>query len=252
MEAKKITLKKPVYKPNILKKYDPRAFLKDFINFSARISDDFMCAICYNLLYEPTNLACNHKFCFPCLEKWYNRESSHLQCPICQRIYPITTKFSINKDLEKDIIKQYEKEYKLLSAFKKWEFDNRAFNEIKFFYGNSYAEEEGKRKWTFFFRLKEGQTNNFIDKIVLKINSNSQGNGGQNVELTKYPFLYNHLIVGGQSIFSLLVFIHWKKSLNVAAGPTKLNYEVVLTQEGKMLSYLFKQKVWKVGEKRKK
>jgi len=160
------------------------------------------------------------------------------------------TNFTINKELEQIVSQHYEKEYKLLSQYKKWEYDNRKFNEIKCFYGNNYSEEQGKRKWTFFFRLKQGLTNNFIDKISLKINSNSQGIGVQNVEITKYPFLYHHNIIHGQTVFSLIVCVHWKKSLST--DPTRINYDVVLIPEGKLLSYLFKHNLGKKGDRRKR
>ena len=250
MEIKKIQPKKNIQKHKNTKSFDANAFLQGFLEFSDKINDDYLCAICCNLLYKPTNLSCNHKFCFPCLEKWYNREKETFKCPICQRVYTLSTKFSINKVLETNIMSNYGKEYKLLSEFKKWEFETRKFNEIKCFYGNSFTNELNKRKWSFFFRLKEGLTNNYIEKIVLKINSNSEGIGGINAEMTKYPFNYNHWIINGQNRFALIIYVHWKKNLNEL--PTKLNYDVVLREEGRILSFLFQQKISKATDKRKK
>lgn len=246
MEKKKLPQRKIIIKP---KSFDPKAFLKDFVDFSEKINDDLLCAICYNLLYKPTILTCKHRFCLPCMERWYNKETEDLQCPLCQRAYPLTTKFSVDINLEKEIKQEYDKEYKLLSEYKKWEFDTRSFNEIKWFYGNTFALEGGKRKWTFFFKLKEGMKNDYIDKIVLKINANSEGVGGQTAEITKYPFRYSYIVnnsfTGG---FYLMIYIHWKKEMGTPV--TRINYEIVLAEEGKMLSYLFKQELKKKGKKR--
>ena len=243
MERKKIPPKAPMAKLKRQVVFDPKSFLKNFLEFSEKINDDYLCAICYNLLYQPTTLPCNHKFCYPCLERWFNHEQSSFSCPMCQRSYPLTTDFHVNKEMEERLSQQYEKEYKLLTQFKKWEHENRKFNEIKCFYGNSYSEDQTKRKWSFFFRLKQGLINNYIDKINIKINANSQGLGGQNVDLTKYPFIYTYNINNGQSVFSLLVHVHWKKNFNV--NPTRINYDVVLNPEGRLLSYLFKEKLEK-------
>ena len=136
MKVKKIEPKKLIKKP---KPFDPKSFLKDFMAFSEKINDDFVCAICYNLLYKPTILPCNHRFCVSCLEKWYNREKEGFQCPLCQRGYPLSTKFALNPELERNIKEEYKQEYDLLAKYKKWEFDSREFNEIKCFYGNSFV-----------------------------------------------------------------------------------------------------------------
>lgn len=238
---KKPPLQKGSARPKKMPAFDPKSFLRNFIEFSEKINEELLCAICCNLLYQPTYLPCNHKFCFPCVERWYNHENIAFQCPMCQTTYPWTINLEIDKNQEQRILQQYEKEYKLLSQYKNWEYNNRPFNEVKCFYGNTYSENGGTRKWGFFFRLKQGVSNNYVEKITLKINANSQGQGGQNAELTKYPFIYNHTINGVQTIFSLIVFIHWKK--NLGESPTKINYEVLLAPEGKLLSYLFKQKL---------
>lgn len=241
MQGKKLEPKKLIKKP---KPFDPKLFLRDFMAFSDKINDDFVCAICYNLLYKPTILPCNHRFCVSCLEKWSNREKEGFQCPLCQREYPLSTKISLNTDLERNIKEEYKQEYDLLAKYKKWEFDSREFNEIKCFYGNSFANTAEKRVWTFFFRFKEGVKNDFIDKIVVKINANSLGMGGQTVELTKYPFVYRYTVNNqNQSVFSLLIYVHWKKRLNLAV--TRLSYDVVMSPEGKTLSYLFKEHIKK-------
>lgn len=253
---KKLEIKKPLplskQKPKPPKVFDPEAFLHDFIAFSEHINEDFLCCICYNLLYKPTILVCNHKFCFTCIEKWSNRESESLQCPMCQRLYPLTTTFTLNNDLEKIIIGNYEKEYKLLSEYKKWEYNNRKFNEIKCYYGNTYVDVEGTRRWTFYFRLKQGVVNNYIEKINIKINANSQGIGGQNAEMSKYPFIYNYNLGPSQTqtMFSLLIFVHWKNNMNME--PTRLNYDIVLRPEGRMLSYLLLEKNIKNSKIKKK
>ena len=40
------------------------------------------CPICFNKIYDKYITDCNHEFCSPCLDKWFDR--GHKDCPICR------------------------------------------------------------------------------------------------------------------------------------------------------------------------
>ena len=44
--------------------------------------EDFTCSCCYEILLDPTTLACGHTFCRYCLANWWNtsRKAECLQC----------------------------------------------------------------------------------------------------------------------------------------------------------------------------
>ena len=44
--------------------------------------EDFECALCVRLLYEPATLVCGHSFCRRCLKQALRHKSS---CPLCRK-----------------------------------------------------------------------------------------------------------------------------------------------------------------------
>jgi Lon protease-like protein len=50
-------------------------------------AEDYECALCLRLLYEPVTLRCGHSFCAHCCAKLVS--SSHAKCPSCRRVLPI-------------------------------------------------------------------------------------------------------------------------------------------------------------------
>jgi len=47
-----------------------------------KLRKDLMCAVCHDVVYPPISLMCGHSFCQPCIEWWFDTDSS---CPTCRR-----------------------------------------------------------------------------------------------------------------------------------------------------------------------
>ena len=49
--------------------------------------ENYDCALCLRLLYEPVTLRCGHSFCGPCCANLVR--AKHAKCPTCRRVLPI-------------------------------------------------------------------------------------------------------------------------------------------------------------------
>ncbi|KAL7098065.1 hypothetical protein ACP275_10G182300 [Erythranthe tilingii] len=47
-------------------------------------SSFFDCSICLDLAKDPVVTCCGHLFCWPCIYRWLNHQSSANQCPVCK------------------------------------------------------------------------------------------------------------------------------------------------------------------------
>lgn len=54
----------------------------------ALVTSDLECALCYNLLFEPTTTTCGHSFCRCCLQRALEHQ---IKCPICRACLPHPT-----------------------------------------------------------------------------------------------------------------------------------------------------------------
>ena len=73
------------------------------------VDEVFACAICLELMHEPTTLACGHSFCGACIEQCFVDDVRHstLTCPQCRVdiIYPqprrpLTKNYAIEQAIE--------------------------------------------------------------------------------------------------------------------------------------------------------
>jgi tripartite motif-containing protein 16 len=71
--------------------------------------DDYQCAFCLSLLYDPVTLDCKHSFCLFCVKQYYSQqlrarrllqtnEDKKLQCPLCRKQFVILD-WNVNKEL---------------------------------------------------------------------------------------------------------------------------------------------------------
>ncbi|CAE7350469.1 LONRF1 [Symbiodinium natans] len=54
--------------------------------------EDFVCALCHELIYEPVVLPCSHAFCRACLVDCLHRGPSARRCPLCRKLLHATAK----------------------------------------------------------------------------------------------------------------------------------------------------------------
>lgn len=66
----------------------------------------YLCAICYDLLYEPVHTKCNHTFCLWCVTKWKDQKDS---CPLCKT--QVDQNFTIDEELQNLIQTQFPEEF---------------------------------------------------------------------------------------------------------------------------------------------
>jgi len=55
-------------------------------------NEDFVCALCHELIYEPVVLPCSHAFCRACLVDCLHRGPSSRRCPLCRKLLHATSK----------------------------------------------------------------------------------------------------------------------------------------------------------------
>lgn len=66
----------------------------------------YLCAICYDLLYEPVHTTCKHTFCLWCITKWKDRKDA---CPLCKA--PVEENYKVDEQLHNLIQKQFPQEF---------------------------------------------------------------------------------------------------------------------------------------------
>ena len=76
--------------------------------------EDYECALCLRLLFEPSTLRCGHSFCRTCCESLYKQ--NHAKCPTCRKVLPLiynsspdslSISFTLSKLLEAVFPKEY-------------------------------------------------------------------------------------------------------------------------------------------------
>ena len=74
------------------------------------VSDDFLCPICLQLLYEPISTVCGHTFCYKCLCASYKRKKC---CPVCREsIRSQPSRHGIHILMRRLILDKYPHEYR--------------------------------------------------------------------------------------------------------------------------------------------
>eukprot|EP01059_Diplonema_ambulator_P009769 TRINITY_DN19732_c0_g1_i1.p1 TRINITY_DN19732_c0_g1~~TRINITY_DN19732_c0_g1_i1.p1 ORF type:complete len:764 (+),score=152.47 TRINITY_DN19732_c0_g1_i1:28-2292(+) len=71
---------------------------------------EFMCPICYDLLYKPVRSECGHTFCYHCLERWFTTTDGTLTCPLDRKHLSKLPK-AIEEELETEIMAKHPKQY---------------------------------------------------------------------------------------------------------------------------------------------
>lgn len=51
-----------------------------------KISKELVCPVCREVLDRPLQAACEHFFCYSCIEKWLSYNSNGAGCPVCKQI----------------------------------------------------------------------------------------------------------------------------------------------------------------------
>lgn len=77
------------------------------------LKDDFMCAICNDLIVVPVSLSCGHNFCQSCISKWLD---TNPKCPMCRTVMTeeAVMSLAVNIPMQKIIsqIMRHSKSYK--------------------------------------------------------------------------------------------------------------------------------------------
>jgi Lon protease-like protein len=71
--------------------------------------DDFTCALCQSLLFEPVTTACGHTFCRECILRALDHSS---QCPLCRTVIHLTPDHAINVLISQLVQKLYPLDFK--------------------------------------------------------------------------------------------------------------------------------------------
>lgn len=53
----------------------------------SKISQDFICTICQDVLYDAKKLPCDHILCDDCINKWFQKKKT---CPICRKTFRLS------------------------------------------------------------------------------------------------------------------------------------------------------------------
>jgi len=72
--------------------------------------EEYQCAFCLSLLYDPVTLECKHCFCLFCIKQYHtqqlrsrrllqnNQQDNQLQCPLCRKTF-LVLDWNVNKEL---------------------------------------------------------------------------------------------------------------------------------------------------------
>jgi hypothetical protein len=110
---------------------------------------NYLCAICINMLVLPVTTKCNHLFCKSCFIKYTeNCSLDNLRCPLCKSNikYDKIKEFPevvMNTELDKKLKKLFEEDYKKRYSYvvKELELIDKS-TKVRFIYGNTYRKVE--------------------------------------------------------------------------------------------------------------
>lgn len=203
---------------------------------------EYTCAICLQIIVEPIETACNHIFCFYCIEEMKESftENSQFKCPLCREILNKNTNYEIDKDLDNKIKesfpKEYSEKYKVLEINKKL---NSCYLKIKILFGNKHKlvekptdshsnpNSQNNHEWTAFVKLEKNiEENKLIEKVEFRLHHTFRNN----LIEKKYP-PYSFTCVGW-GVFEIPIKIYWKDFLKME--PTEITHFLCFDQDIKM------------------
>jgi alanine dehydrogenase len=204
------------------------------------------CPLCYDFLFEPANLSCDHIFCFLCLEKALIYDS---RCPYCRNIIsPEEKKLVLDKKtLDQDLankIKEIVSEDDYIKRVKEAQTEEqKKIKTIRIEYGN-YSEEmktkpvliktikvSQKYKWKLFVRVVSSVIPNPIQSVEFDINVGIKGS--RPTVVTFPPYEMEKL---GTYEFPVNIKINWRAGIK--AKPYSVDYTIKLVPEKSTRQFL--------------
>ena len=187
--------------------------------------EDHECAICFQIMGEPSKLPCNHIFCLRCLEILFSTNTNN-KCPICRT--PIPEEQECKIDIEtlqiiEESITGEAMETVRERVRKERELDSRKLK-IHLEYGNTHrtlsteelssapAYSQNEHQWKVFLRSVTPNLDYsmYIDKVVFTLHPTFF----QPVrEVVVPPYEVEGL---GWGVFNIPIQIFWKGGLGVA------------------------------------
>ena len=190
---------------------------------------DVSCAICLLSICQPVELPCHHVFCLYCIEKLKENDPNDFNCPLCRALIPFQYKLTISKPIEQEYINFFKEIYdKRLKEIENLRMEDRFFEKIRLFYGNTHVKIENleinkknTHNWTFFIR-NEPKSKYKLKDIIKKVEVELDPSfGGVPLIIRGEPF---ELSRKGYAEFTLVFKIFWQKWLK--AEPCTLEHHL--------------------------
>jgi hypothetical protein len=208
----------------------------------------YSCPICLNLTVEPVHLVCTHTFCSVCLNEMIENFpcEKEFSCPMCRKMINKDCKIVIDIEMENYLKENFAIEYKQrIEQLIKYKNSQKNILKLKIVYGNTHQEvtnpkrsrsdkeKTNSHKWSCFVKIENGQTKNYIRKVVFGMHPSF---GATQIEVKAFPFQITRI---GWGTFNIPITIHWHKNIKIQ-NPLVLEYELSFNANGETKVHILK------------